>query len=161
MSGPGKSDPAISIRGLVVERGGRVVLPELDLDVAPGIVCGLLGPSGGGKSTLLRAIVGTQVIAGGRVVVLGEPAGSAPLRRRVGYMTQSGAVYGDLSAADNLRFFESVLTRGSTAGRSTADVLELVDMAGSAGQRDRNRSARRRDVRWPAGTGVPRDRPAR
>ncbi|MEI2701279.1 MAG: ABC transporter ATP-binding protein [Baekduia sp.] len=124
--------PAISVRDLVVERGGRVVLPGLSLDVDPGTVCGLLGPSGGGKSTLLRAIVGTQVLTSGDVKVLGLAAGSAELRHRVGYMTQSGAVYADLSAEDNLRFFASVLgVRHDRVG----EVLALVDMADAAGQR--------------------------
>ena len=50
---------------------------------------GLLGPSGCGKSTLMRAIVGVQRVAGGTVEVLGAPAGSASLRRRVGYVTQA------------------------------------------------------------------------
>ena len=50
---------------------------------------GLLGPSGCGKTTLMRAIVGVQRITGGTVEVLGEPAGDAPLRDRIGYVTQS------------------------------------------------------------------------
>jgi len=53
----------------------------------------------------MRAIVGVQVVAGGRITVLGEPAGSAQLRRRVGYMTQSLSVYPDLSVRENLRYF--------------------------------------------------------
>jgi ABC-2 type transport system ATP-binding protein len=81
------------------------VLDGLSLEVAPGAVTGLVGPSGGGKSTLMRAIVGVQVVAGGRITVLGEPAGSAQLRRRVGYMTQALSVYADLSVRENLRYF--------------------------------------------------------
>jgi len=81
------------------------VLDGLSLEVARGAVTGLVGPSGGGKSTLMRAIVGVQVVAGGRITVLGEPAGSAQLRRRVGYMTQSLSVYPDLSVRENLRYF--------------------------------------------------------
>jgi len=53
----------------------------------------------------MRAIVGVQIVAGGRITVLGEPAGSAQLRRRVGYMTQSLSVYPDLSVRENLRYF--------------------------------------------------------
>ena len=81
------------------------MLDGLSLEVARGAVTGLVGPSGGGKSTLMRAIVGVQVMAGGRITVLGEPAGSAQLRRRVGYMTQSLSVYPDLSVRENLRYF--------------------------------------------------------
>src|SRR5690554_4755617 len=51
------SDAAISIRDLHVVRGGTVVLPRITLDVPRGAIVGLLGPSGGGKTTLMRAIV--------------------------------------------------------------------------------------------------------
>jgi ABC-2 type transport system ATP-binding protein len=88
------------------------VLDGLSLDVPAGAVTGLVGPSGGGKSTLMRAIVGVQVVAGGRIDVLGDPAGSASLRRRVGYMTQSLSVYSDLSVRENLRYFARLFGLG-------------------------------------------------
>src|SRR4051812_12081641 len=87
------------------------VLPDLSCEVAAGSVTGLLGPSGSGKSTLIRAIVGVQQVAGGRVEVLGCPAGSASLRPRLGYMTQAPSVYGDLSVEENLAFFARVLAQ--------------------------------------------------
>ncbi len=86
---------AIEIEELVVRRGGRTVLEVPQLGVAAGRVTGLMGPSGSGKTTLMRAIVGVQRIARGGVDVLGQPAGSALLRRRIGYMTQAPSVYGD------------------------------------------------------------------
>jgi len=98
----------ISISDLHVVRGGRVVLPGLSLDLGPGVT-GLLGPSGCGKSTLMRAIVGVQVVRSGGVEILGQPAGSKPLRDRVGYVTQAASVYDDLSVSENLRFFARVL----------------------------------------------------
>jgi ABC-2 type transport system ATP-binding protein len=100
---------AVEVRGLTVVRGRRRVLEGLDLDIEAGVVTGLLGPSGCGKSTLLRSIVGVQKTQGGAVTVLGEPAGSAPLRRRIGYVTQSASVYDDLTVTENLRFFARVL----------------------------------------------------
>ena len=48
-------------------------------------------------------------VAGGDVTVLGLPAGSAPLRDRVGYVTQASSVYADLTVAENLRYFARVL----------------------------------------------------
>ncbi len=85
------------------------MLPGISLDVAPASVTGLLGPSGTGKTTLIRAIVGVQMIESGRVSVLGELAGSSRLRRRVGYVTQEPSVYGDLTVRENLRYFARVL----------------------------------------------------
>lgn len=99
---------AVEVRGLRVVRGERTVLDQLDLTIGGGVT-GLLGPSGCGKSTLLRSLVGVQQIAGGAVTVFGEPAGSAPLRSRIGYVTQDASVYDDLTVAENLRFFARVL----------------------------------------------------
>jgi ABC-2 type transport system ATP-binding protein len=100
---------AIVCRDLRVVRGGVGVLPGLDFSVAPGTVTGLLGPSGCGKTTLIRAIVGVQIVADGEVTVLGRPAGDASLRPRVGYVTQAPSVYGDLSVRQNLNYFAAIL----------------------------------------------------
>lgn len=121
----------VRIRGLVVIRGTRTVLDHLDLDIAAGTLTGLLGPSGSGKSTLMRAIIGVQKVAGGTVDVLGEPAGSAPLRTRVAYYTQEPSVYDDLTIRENLRYFADVLGAGrADVGR----VLDEVDLGSHAGQ---------------------------
>ena len=129
--------PAIAIRGLQVQRGGRTVLPGIDLDVAAGRITGLIGPSGSGKSTLIRAIVGVQVVAGGSVTVLGEPAGSASLRPQVAYVTQSGSVYRDLSVTDNVAYSARIL--GAT-GDDVARAIATVDLTAVAGRRVGNLS---------------------
>jgi len=114
---------AIQIRGLTVVRGGRSVLREVDLDVPRGAVTGLLGPSGSGKTTLMRSVVGVQKIAAGTVTVLGRPAGSTDLRRRVGYQTQAPSVYADLTVIENARYFASLYGIGpAEADRAVADV---------------------------------------
>src|SRR3954454_19120233 len=133
---------AIELRGLTVVRGGHPVLQDLDLTVGSGVT-GLLGPSGCGKSTLLRAIVGVQQVAGGEVRVLGEPAGSAPLRRRIGYVTQAASVYDDLTVTENLRFFARVLGCPDSEVAKAIDAVDLGSHAGavvgrlSGGQRSR------------------------
>jgi len=122
---------AISVGGLRVIRSGAAVLDGLALEVAAGAVTGLVGPSGGGKSTLMRAIVGVQQVAGGRISVLGEPAGSPSLRKRVAYMTQGLSVYSDLSVRENLGYFARLY--GVNAGR----VDELIETVSLEGLEDR------------------------
>src|SRR5688572_16120291 len=99
---------AIEVRDLVVERGKRRVLHGFTCTIPRGSVTGLLGPSGSGKTTLMRAIVGVQIVKSGAITVLGEPAGSAPLRRKVGYLTQAPSVYADLTVRENVRYFASL-----------------------------------------------------
>jgi ABC-2 type transport system ATP-binding protein len=114
---------AVQVEGLEVDRGGKPVLLGLSFAVRRGEVTGLLGPSGCGKTTLMRAIVGVQIVRAGWVRVLGEAAGSPPVRARVGYVTQASAVYADLSARENLRYFARVL--GAAGGR-VEEVIDIV-----------------------------------
>jgi ABC-2 type transport system ATP-binding protein len=107
------------------------VLHDVDVDVAAGSVTGLLGPSGCGKTTLMRAIVGVQIVAGGRVTVLGRPAGAPELRRRVGYVTQAPSVYADLSIEENLRYFAAI---AGVPRERIAGTLETVGLAGRGAQ---------------------------
>ncbi len=134
---------AVEIERLDVRRGGQPVLHGLDARLEAGRVTGLLGPSGCGKTTLIRSIVGVQRLAGGSVRVLGEPAGTPSLRRRVAYVTQAPSVYADLTVQENLRYFAAVLgTPAERIGRALAAV-DLTDAAQrltgtlSGGQRSR------------------------
>ena len=124
-------------------RGGNEVLPDISLQVEAGSISGLLGPSGAGKTTLMRAIVGVQIVRSGEVEVLGEPAGSPVLRARVGYVTQAPSVYGDLTVRENLDYFARVLDAPS---RRVNQVIRTVNLRGlgnravsdtSGGQRSR------------------------
>ncbi len=122
---------AVVVRDLVVERGRRRVLDGLGFRVPPGQVTGLLGPSGSGKTTLMRALVGVQRVRSGEVTVLGQPAGSAGLRSRVGYVTQAPSVYADLTVRENARYFAALYGRGAReADAAVAD----VGLAGAAHQ---------------------------
>ncbi len=121
---------AIQINGLRVVRGRKEVLHHLTLTVPQGAVVGLLGPSGGGKSTLMRSIVGAQIIAGGTIKVFGHEAGTAPLRPRVGYVTQAPSVYGDLTVRQNLTYF------GTLVGTGSEDVTHTIASVGLSEQAD-------------------------
>lgn len=122
----------VVVQSLRVSRGSREVLQGVDFSLPAGQVTGLIGPSGCGKTTLIRALVGAQANVRGSVRVLGQPAGSAALRRSVAYMAQSPAVYADLSVSDNLRYFATLLRAES--GRA-GEVLHEVDLTAVAGQR--------------------------
>lgn len=117
---------AVLVDELRVVRGDREALHGVSFRVPPGTVTGVLGPSGCGKTTLLRSIVGAQIIADGSVTVLGRPAGVRELRNRVGYSTQAPAAYSDLTVVENLRFFASVL------GAPASDVRRVIDDVGLA-----------------------------
>ena len=124
-------ESAVEVRDLVVERGRRRVLHGIGFGVPRGSVMGLLGPSGSGKTTLIRAIVGVQIVKSGVVTVLGQPAGSAGLRRQVGYVTQAPSVYADLSVRENARYFASLYGLG--AAEADAAIGD-VGLAGAAHQ---------------------------
>ncbi|MGE5408702.1 MAG: ABC transporter ATP-binding protein [Syntrophothermus sp.] len=122
-------DAAISIEGLRVRRGGQEVLHGLSAEVRAGSVTGLLGPSGCGKTTLMRAVVGLQLVESGRVTLLGRAAGSPELRPLVGYVTQAPSVYRDLTVRENLAYFCRVL--GAPRGRieETIEIVALGERA--------------------------------
>ena len=125
------TNSAVDVRDLCVARSGRPVLRDLTFEIPTGCVTGLLGPSGCGKTTLIRTIAGTQRSASGTVRVLGEPAGTPALRSQVAYAAQTAAVYGDLTVAENVQYFASVL------GAPDADVdrvIAAVDLRREAGQ---------------------------
>lgn len=118
-------EPAIDIANLHVTRGGRVALDDVSVRVQRGTITGLLGPSGCGKTTLMRSIVGTQLIAAGSVTVLGKPAGSPVLRHQVGYVTQDPTIYPDLRVVDNVRYFAALYGSGSA---EVDDVITTVGL---------------------------------
>ncbi|MFD3509708.1 ABC transporter ATP-binding protein [Nocardia sp. NPDC058666] len=122
---------AVQVQDLVVQRGKRPVLHGLTLDIPRGSITGLLGPSGCGKTTLLRTIVGTQLVESGTVTVLGEPAGSAGLRRRVGYVTQAPSIYSDISVRDNVAYYAALY--GRTDVETALAAVGLADHADNLG----------------------------
>jgi ABC-2 type transport system ATP-binding protein len=121
---------AITVSDLVVVRGDRTVLHGLSFTVPPGQVTGLLGPSGSGKTTLMRAVVGVQRVRSGSVTVLGAPAGSADLRSRVGYVTQSPSVYPDLTVRENTRYFAALYGCGAREADAALADVGLTEAAG-------------------------------
>jgi ABC-2 type transport system ATP-binding protein len=120
-------EPVIVIDHLRVVRGKRPAIDDLSVQIARGTISGLLGPSGCGKTTLMRSIVGTQIITAGAVTVLGQPAGTAPLRRRVGYMPQDPTIYNDLRIVDNVRYFGSLYGMDAKSADEAVSAVGLDD----------------------------------
>ncbi|MDF0531862.1 ABC transporter ATP-binding protein [Tsukamurella sp. 8F] len=122
-------DTAIAFDGLTVSRGGAVVLDAITARVPRGSITGLLGPSGCGKTTLMRVAVGAQRITSGTTTVLGRPAGARPLRSEVGYVTQSPAVYSDLTVDQNVQYFAAMYpARRATAAADVGDAIAAVGL---------------------------------
>lgn len=121
---------AVVIDHLRVIRGKRPALHDFSVRIARGTITGLLGPSGCGKTTLMRCIVGTQVISSGTVTVLGHPAGAAALRHRVGYVTQNPTVYDDLRVVDNVAYFAALY------GRPAAHAADVIAAVGLTSHKD-------------------------
>lgn len=127
---------AVEIKNVSVVLGGSfTALHDIDVQLPAGKITGFIGPSGAGKTTLVRSIVGRQRIVTGAITVFGEPAGSPVLRRQLGYMTQETAVYPDLTVRQNLRYFAVMSgARHAEAKRLVAKILKDVDMTGHADQ---------------------------
>ncbi|HXE09907.1 MAG TPA: ABC transporter ATP-binding protein [Verrucomicrobiae bacterium] len=127
---------AVEIRNVSVVLGGSfTALHDIDVELPAGKITGFIGPSGAGKTTLVRSIVGRQRIAAGSISVFGEPAGSVALRPQLGYMTQETAIYTDLTVRQNLRYFATMSgARSGEAKRLVMKTLKDVDMTGHADQ---------------------------
>ncbi|MFZ0230118.1 MAG: ABC transporter ATP-binding protein [Mycobacterium sp.] len=123
----GDEHVAVDVSHLRVIRGKRPALHDFSVRIGRGSITGLLGPSGCGKTTLIRSVVGTQLIASGTVRVLGLPAGSSALRHRIGYLPQDPTIYNDLRIVDNVRYFASLYGFDGDAADAAIDRVGLSD----------------------------------
>jgi phospholipid/cholesterol/gamma-HCH transport system ATP-binding protein len=104
------SDNLIEIRGLYLKRGRRVVFDGLDMSIPRGKITALMGPSGTGKTTLLKVIGGQVAPDAGEVIVNGLDVCRASraelfeLRKNIGMLFQSSALFTDMSVAENVAF---------------------------------------------------------
>jgi ABC-2 type transport system ATP-binding protein len=98
----------------------------ISLRIRPGETYGLLGPNGAGKTTLIRMLVGLLRPSAGRVRVMGVDMPNKAVLAKVGYMTQSKAIYTDLTVRENVRFFGAMA--GVRDERRVDEVILLVDL---------------------------------
>jgi len=98
----------VEMQGIQKRFGKQEVLRDIDLILEPGVITGLLGPSGSGKTTIVNLIVGSITKTEGTVTVLDKAKMSSSVSKEMDFMPQSEALYNDLTAGENLRFFGSL-----------------------------------------------------
>ncbi len=120
---------AVVIRGLSHRYGERCALANVDLDVQRGEIFGLLGPNGGGKTTLFKVLATLTPAQEGRVEIFGEDVARAPLavRRRLGVVFQHPGLDPKLTVEENLRCHAALygLARGTFRARSATLLARL------------------------------------
>jgi osmoprotectant transport system ATP-binding protein len=119
----------IELKGVSKAYGNSVVIPQVDLRIAPGRTTVLIGPSGCGKSTLLRLMIGLVRPDFGSVAIDGTeltPATALQVRRRLGYVIQDGGLFPHLSARENVVLMAHYL--GWESGRIDTRLAELTEL---------------------------------
>jgi phospholipid/cholesterol/gamma-HCH transport system ATP-binding protein len=105
-----QSTPIVEIRNLDYAIGGRPIFAGLDMDIPRGSITAIMGPSGTGKTTLLRLLTGQARFDAGSLTVAGQSLSGVKradlylLRRRMGMLFQNGALLTDLSVFENVAF---------------------------------------------------------
>ncbi|MGD6778291.1 heme ABC exporter ATP-binding protein CcmA [Sutcliffiella horikoshii] len=118
------------VSNLSISFGKQEVLKDINLSISKGEIFGFLGPSGAGKTTLVKAIAGLQPINNGEVEVLTRKMPTLSLSEKIGYMAQSDALYQDLTALENLQFFSSLYKLNRIDRKKRIhEVMELVNLS--------------------------------
>jgi len=126
--------PVVSLRGVSKVFGKLRALDNFTMSVPAGQTYGLIGPNGSGKTTLMRIIVGLTQPTSGEVRILGQRMPNRQAARDIGYMTQSSALYMELTVRENLNFFGAVYgLRGQRLKQRADDVLQMVGLTDRAG----------------------------
>ena len=128
----------ISIRQLRKTLGGKEVLRGVDLEIASGQTCAIMGRSGSGKSVLIKHFIGLHKPTSGEVWVEGEDITRLPerqlgsLRKKLGMLFQSGALFDSMNVEENVAFplRETGMRNPKEIRERVAEALEMVNLAG-------------------------------
>ena len=130
--------PVLECRDLRKSFGDRVAVDGVGFSIGRSETYGLLGPNGAGKTTTISMICGLLVRDAGSVLVGGAPldVNAVAAKGHVGFVPQDLAIYPELSARENLRFFGQLYGLGGADLRSRTDeVLEIIGLADRADER--------------------------
>ena len=120
---------AIEVKHLNKSFDKKQILHDISLDVHKAKILGLLGPSGSGKTTLVKLMAGIDSPDSGEVSVLGEKVPSLKMLSKIGYMAQADALYGELTAQENLEFFAAMYGLRKAEGKKRIEeVMNIVNL---------------------------------
>ncbi len=123
-------DACIRVERAGKRLGGKEVLRDITLHVPRSEIFGLLGPSGAGKTTLVKMIAGIDEADYGEVYVKNQKMPRLDVMSNIGYMAQSDALYGELTGYENLDFFASLYgLKGGTKKRRIMEAAKLVNLS--------------------------------
>lgn len=98
----------IKVAAVSKSYGKRMVLDNVTLNIEKGQIYGLIGPSGAGKTTLVKLMVGMEKADTGTVHVIDKKMPNLEILQDIGYMAQSDALYNELTGEENLKFFSAL-----------------------------------------------------
>jgi phospholipid/cholesterol/gamma-HCH transport system ATP-binding protein len=129
---------SVQVRGLRRSFGAQEVLKGIDLDVQPGEIFVIMGPSGSGKSVMLRHIIGLETPDAGEILVNGESISTADVagKYRMAMVFQSGALLNSLTVGENVGLYlhEHRLKPPAEIARIVSEKLEVVGLKGTEGK---------------------------
>jgi ABC-2 type transport system ATP-binding protein len=136
------TDPAVLLSGITKifpvpwQRRSVVALRDLNLEVAPGQIYGLLGPNGSGKSTTLKIILGLVTPTRGKAQIFGRDSELVASHESVGFLPESPDFYKYLTGAETLRFYGKLCgLRGARLKNRVAELTALVGLTNAGGRR--------------------------
>jgi phospholipid/cholesterol/gamma-HCH transport system ATP-binding protein len=138
MNGSNQHPPGVSlqVRGLRKSFNGQEVIKGIDFEVKPGEIFVIMGPSGSGKSVLLKHLIGLEAADAGEILINGEPIESPEIaaKYRMALVFQSGALLNSLTVGENVGLYltEHRLKPAAEIERIVCEKLEDVGLKGTS-----------------------------